>query len=181
MGYEITLKKAWDAIKGLKGIRRVRFFNDEYEVDPSKKSIASVSSKVEAKDYYKILMLHYIANECRISSIEKDRWISFREFDGGKEYYPASKKRTIDPILKKYGNRPEGILERLTGLNAKKLSEGNASISINVFAKINVGIVIWARDEEFDADCNILFNEASKKIFATEDIAVLGGIVASLV
>ena len=178
MGYEASLKKAWGAFgAGLRN-RRIRFLGDEYEVDFSKKKILSLSRNIEAKDYYKILILHYLASENKIRDTEKDKWISFKELEGGKEYFPAFRKRTIEPILKKYGNDPALIFEGARPLGAEKMSAGSAAVSIEAFPGIRVGVVIWARDDDFSADCNILFNENIKKILPTEDVAVLGGIVA---
>ena len=85
MGYDIALKEAWKALDGKSTEKRcVKFISDEYEVDLSKKTIFSLSCNIEAKDYYKILILHYLANEDKVASIEGDAWISFKEMDGGK-------------------------------------------------------------------------------------------------
>jgi hypothetical protein len=180
MSYKEALNKSWEKL-GDSGTCSVRFLNDEYEVDASSRKIFSLSCNIEAKDYYKILILHYLANEKRISEIEKDKWISFKELEGGEAYFSAFRKRAIGPILRKYQENPTAILERIDSLNAQKMDEGNASVSVTAFPKVKVGIVLWARDEEFGADCNMLFNESIKSIFPTEDVAVLGGIVAARV
>lgn len=180
MGYKAALDKSWDTLD-TKGKTYIKFLSDEYEVDASDRKVVSLSCNVEAKDYYKILILHYLANESDVSTIENDKWISFREMDGGQAYFSAFRKRAIEPILRKYGDNPAGLFGRMTSLGAEKLEEGNAGISIRVFEKVKTGIVLWGKDEEFNADCNMLFNEGIKKIFSTEDVAVLGGIIASLV
>lgn len=182
MGYEASLKKAWDALKETEENKSyVKFLSDEYEVNLSQKTISSRSCNIEPKDYYKILILHYLANEGRVPDIERDAWISFKEMEGGEAYFPAFHKRAIEPIIRKYGDNPDAIFERIHSLNAEKINTGNAAISIRAFPKVKVGIVLWAKDEEFASDCNMLFNRGVKKIFPTEDVAVLGGIVASLI
>lgn len=182
MGYEISLKKAWDAFKEPdKEKECVHFLGDEYKIDFSQRTIVSMSCNIEAKDYYKILILHYLANEDKVLDIEKDAWKSFKQMEGGEAYFSAFRKRAIDPILRKYGDNPSAIFERMKTLNAEKIDTGNAGISIQVFQKIRVGIIIWAKDEEFGADCSMLFNQSIDRIFPTEDVAVLGGIVASLI
>ncbi len=159
MGYKIALEKSWEVLQE-SGKKSVRFLNDEYEVDFSKKSVLSLSCNVEAKEYYKILILHYLANEHKVLNIDNDKWISFKELEGGKEYFSAFRKRAIELILRKY-------------------SDSSKDICIQVFPKIKVQVKVWAKDEEFDADCNMLFNESIKAILPTEDVAVLGGIIAS--
>jgi hypothetical protein len=181
MGYEIALKKAWGAVQGI-DIKQeyIKFLNSEYEIDYAEKNIISMSGNAPAKDYYKLLILHYIANENRVLDISNDKWMSFKEMDGGEAYFPAFKKRAIEPILKKYGDNPSGIFERCKYFNAEKIDTGTAAISISAFPKIKIAVILWAKDDEFSAECNMLFNADAREILPTEDIAVLGGITASL-
>lgn len=181
MGYETALKKAWDVVQDA-GVKEqyLKFLNDEYEIDYSEKNIISMSCNTPAKDFYKLLLLHYIANENKVLRLKRDEWISFKDLDGGEAYFPAFKKRAIDPILRKYGDNPSGIFKRASFLNADKINTGAAGISIKAFPKIKVAVILWAKDDEFSADCNMLFNPEIKDIFPTEDVAVLGGITAAL-
>jgi len=181
MGYETALNKAWDALEksGVKE-RYVRFLNDEYEISYSDRNIISMSCNVPAKDYYKLLILHYIANQDKTVSADSDKWISFKELEGGEPYFSAFRKKAIDPILKKYGDNPSAIIERGKSFNAEKIGTGTAAISISAFPKIKIAIILWAKDDEFSAECNMLFNPESRLILSTEDMAVLGGITASL-
>jgi len=181
MGYETALKKSWDALeKSAIRERYVKFFNDEYEINYSERFVISMSCNAPAKDYYKLLILHYIANQDKVVSASIDKWISFKELEGGESYFSAFRKRAIDPIIKKYGDNPSGIIERGKSFNAEKIGAGTAAISINAFPKIKIAIILWAKDEEFSAECNMLFNQEIKEILPTEDAAVLGGIAASL-
>ncbi|OIO34592.1 MAG: hypothetical protein AUJ70_00755 [Candidatus Omnitrophica bacterium CG1_02_40_15] len=182
MGYEVALKKAWEAVQdtGIKQ-RYLKFLNDEYEIDYAEKNIISMSCNTLAKDYYKLLILHYIANENKVLNIGDDKWISFKEMDGGEAYFPAFKKRAVTPILRKYGNNSSSVFERCSSFNAEKIDAGTAAISISAFPKIKIAVILWAKDEEFSADCNMLFNPEIKEILPTEDAAVLGGIIASLI
>ena len=150
-------------------------------MDFNNKKVFSVSCNIEAKDYYKILILHYLANEGKILDIEGDSWKSFKEMEGGQAYFSAFRNRAIEPILRKYGEKPLSMLERAKSFDAEKIETGSAGISIRVFPKVKVGIILWAKDEEFGPDCNVVFNSNADRILPTEDIAVLGGIVASAI
>jgi len=183
MGYSDSLKKAWGAlnVKQIPGKTSVKFLTDTYEINTLNRSIVSMSCNVEPKDYYKIIILHYLINEDRVLGLGDDDWMSFKEMDGGEVYFPAFRKRAIEPIIRKYGENPELIFKRIDVLGAEKIDMGNAAISIRIFPKIRVSIVLWAKDEEFPSECNMLFNRSARDILPTEDAAVLGGIIASLV
>ena len=179
MGYESSLKKAWDACLELGENRQnIMFMNEEYEINRFHKSITSASSKEELKDYYKILVLHYLQKEREIIDIEDDGWISFKELEGGSVYFPTFRKRAVEPILNKYSNDPYEILKTIGRLNGERLQLGNVGISIRVFPKVKVAVILWEKDDEFEAECSMLFNSSIKNLFPTEDVAVLGGIVA---
>ena len=180
MGYELSLNNAWAEFGGLKpDTKQITFLNERYEINLNLKSITSTTNDVELKDYYKILVLHYIINESKVSQIDGEEWISFKEMDGGAIYFPAFRKRAIEPILNKYGDDPAVIYERAGFLNAEKISMGNVGLAVNAFPKVKAAIVLWEKDDEFDAECNMLFNSSVKKILPTEDVAVLGGLIAS--
>ena len=180
MGYQVAVKKAWSDLQRIENQKAcIKFLNDEYEIDFNKKKVFSASCNIEAKDYYKILILHYLADEDKVLNIERDDWKSFKEMEGGQAYFSAFRKRAIEPILRKYGECPLSILERAKSFAAEEIKIGDAGISIRVFPKVKVGIILWARDEEFGPDCNVVFNSSIDRIFPTEDIAVLGGILAS--
>jgi hypothetical protein len=182
MGYDTSIQKAWELLQNVIDERRtVLFLNSKYEVNPWSRTINPVSGNFECLDHHKILLLHYLANEGKVLDIEGEEWISFNSLPGGRIYYPTFHKRAIMPILQKYGDSPDLILGCTRFLDTEKIDIGSAAISIRAFPKIKVGIILYEKDEEFEADCRMLFNDSIKTILSTEDVAVLGGTVASMV
>ena len=113
MGYDTALSKAWSELEGLvrdKDIS-IRFLSDKYNVDLGNKRVLSLSCNAPAKIHISILILHYLKNKLKGLPSINEEWISFKELEGGQGYYPAFKKRAIDPIMRKYGSDPEALLE----------------------------------------------------------------------
>jgi len=183
MGYEPALEKAWSELKDLtkENSFSVKFLTDEYSVDIANREILSLSCNVKAKDYYSILILHYLVKKLKKFLPLTGEWISFQELEGGQGYYPAFKKRAIEPILRKYGTHPESLLELIERFSAKSIQIGDAGIVLEAFENVPVLITLWKGDEEFGPESNILFDRNITQIFCTEDIAVLGGIIANLI
>lgn len=183
MGYEPALEKSWSALSSLtkESSLSTRFLSDEYSVDVKKREILSLSCNAKAKDFYSILILHYLIQESKGLPVLTSEWASFQEFDGGQGYYPAFRKRVIEPILRKYGSNPNALLELVERFPAKTVQFGDAGLVIEAFSQVPVLITLWKGDEEFGPEANMLFDKSIAKIFVTEDIVVLGGIVASLI
>lgn len=180
MGYEIAINKAWEALLKLspEGQSRVSFLGDEYSVDPQTKKVLSLSCNVAAKDFTAILILHYLAAKVRGLPGLSGRWLTFRELSGVEGYEAAFRKRVIEPILNKYGKKPEALLDNLARLKAEKAQQGDIGIVLEAFEGVPALITLWKGDQEFGPEANLLFDANISGIFCTEDIVVLAGLVA---
>ena len=181
MSYEAAINKAWDELVELNPdkIIPVKFLADEYTVDLDKKRVFSLSCNVPAKDFTAILILHYLIRKIRGLPALTSEWVSFKELSGVEGYYPAFRKRAIEPIVRKYGHHPEGILSVLDQLPAKKINQGDVGIVLEALEGVWVLVTLWRPDEEFGPEANMLFDKSITKIFCTEDIVVLAGIIAA--
>ncbi len=179
MTYEPALNKAWEEIQRLttEKVLAVKFFSDEYNVDVAARKILSLSCNIPAKDFVSILLLHYLEQKLKGLPGLTGEWISFKELSSGEAYYPAFRKRAIEPILRKYGSNPQGLLAVLDKGLAQKINQADAAVAMEAFAGVPILVEIWKGDEEFGPEANMLFDRSIAKIFCTEDVAVLGGFV----
>lgn len=180
MGYEVAINKAWDDLFVLKPAQNmsVKFLADEYSVDTKARKVISLSCNVPAKDFTAILILHYLAQKLKGLPALAGEWLTFRELSGVEGYLAAFRKRSIEPIIKKYGGNPEGISAVLERLPARKINEADAAVIVEAFEGVPVLIKLWHKDEDFGPDANIFFDRSITGIFCTEDIVVLAGAVA---
>ncbi len=180
MSYEIALQKSWEELAKLNPgkILSVKFLADEYTVDFADKRVLSLSCNVAAKDFTAILILHYLAHKLKGLPVLAGEWMDFKEISGVEGYQDAFRKRAIEPIIRKYGSNPEGVLSVLERLPGKKAEEGDVGIVLEAFEDVPVLITLWRGDDEFGPDANILFDRSITRIFSTEDIVVLAGFIA---
>ncbi len=177
MGYEQALEKAWAEISGLAPEKQLslKFLNDNYSINTEARSVLSESCNVPAKTYLSILLLHYLIRKFRPKGPVKPtgEWIDFNQLEGGEEYYPTFKKRTISHLLRKYGKAPEAILKVSERLPVKTADKGDVGIVVYPFVDVPILITMWKADDEFGPDANILFDRTIADVFCTEDIVVL--------
>ncbi len=183
MGYETALTKAWEQLAELKSAQTltVKFLADEYGLDTVSRKVFSLACNVPAKDFTAVIILHYAAHVLKGKIQPDGEWVSFKELSGVEGYYEAFRKRAIEPIIRKYGKHPESLLTVLARLPAKKAQQGDVGIIVEVFADVPALITVWAGDDEFGPDANILFDRSITRIFCTEDIMVLAQMVAGAV
>lgn len=181
MGYEAAKSKAWEELVKLNPGERllVKFLADEYVINLEARKVISLGCNVPAKDFPSVLILHYLIQKLKGLAALTNEWLPFRELSGIEGYYPAFKKRAIEPIISKYGKNPGGIFAVLERLPSKKAEGADAAIILETFAGVPILIRLWGQDEEFGPDANIFFDKSITQIFCTEDIVVLAGIAAS--
>lgn len=181
MGYDVALNKAWADLLKLKPNEpvSVKFLADEYTIDLGGRKVLSLSCNAPAKDFTSILILHYLAQQLKCLPRLTNEWLSFRELSGVEGYWLAFRKRAIEPIIRKYGSKPEAILDDLDRLPAKRVDQGDIGLVVEAFAGVPALVELWRKDDEFSPEANILFDKSITKIFCTEDIVVLAGIIAS--
>lgn len=180
MGYEIAIKKAWAELQSFKEPHEtsVRFLADTYTVDHKNRMIMSLSCNAPAKEFTSVLILHYLIQKAKGLPRLTGQWLNFRELSGIEGYYEAFRRRSLEPVIRKYGANPQGIVFCLERFSGKKAEGGDASVVIETFAQVPALIKIWGKDEEFGADANMFFDASINHIFCTEDIVVLAQIVA---
>lgn len=178
--YKVALNRAWGNLITLtdKAQFEIKFLEDRYSIDLNTRAIFSLSCNIPANETISVLLLHYLISDLKGIPPLKNEWISFKDVPEGPYYYPAYRRRSIEPIIRKYGENPEGLLTFLEKLNAKQIKIGDIGIQFNAFEKVPVAVSVWKKDEEFDAEANVLFDANITGIFPTEDIVVLAGLIA---
>jgi hypothetical protein len=121
------------------------------------------------------LIMHYLIQAKGFPLTEN--WITFREIPSGEFYYSAFVQRAKAPLVKTFGDRPDLLVELGLKLGGIKGAEGDVSLYFKVFPRVPVCLVLWAGDDEFPPDGNLLFDSSISKYLSAEDIAVLSGMV----
>lgn len=181
MGYEAALDKAWQDLVSLSPDKRLSasFLGDEYSLDLESRRILSLSCNIAAKEFYAILILHYLYRKLQGLLAPSGQWLTFRELSGVEGYAQAFRRRCIEPLIRKYGDNPKAIFAAAEKFAAVRAAGPEPAVTFEAFELVPVLIKIWGKDSEFSADANIYFDAGITRIFCTEDIVVLAGIIAS--
>ncbi len=124
-----------------------------------------------------ILLLHYLQG-CGKAQLA-NKLVTFREFEGGALYYTAFKSRSIDLLLRTFGQKTELLRQIGDAIHAEPMHMGDVSFKTYFFPKMPVVVVIWLGDDEVPSSANVLFDANAGKILPTEDISHVGGEVCS--
>ena len=122
-----------------------------------------------------VLILHYMS--AGMIPLASGRWISYREIPGAAFYFGAFVKRAVEPLKKVFGNNISGFSRAAVKLDGIKIEGGDAAFEFRVLPTIPLQLILWAGDDEFPAEANILFDDTIGQILSPEDVAWLAGMV----
>ena len=122
-----------------------------------------------------VLVLHYMLPE-HIPA-PSGKWIAYREIPGASFYFSAFVKRAIEPLKKVFGQNASGLAKASKTLHGKVVEPGDAAFEFQIFPKVPLQVILWAGDDEFPAEANILFDHTMGDIMSPEDAAWLAGML----
>jgi hypothetical protein len=155
---------------------RVPFLNRVYRIGfPELTFEDEADSQKEVPIQEQILILHYMLPPALPPLT--DNWLSYREIPGASFYYSSFVRRAIDPLKKVFGQNIDGFLRSGDLLGGKIIDTGDAGYEFRLFPNIRVRLILWAGDEEFPAEANMVFDENIGSMLSPEDIAWLAGML----
>jgi hypothetical protein len=154
----------------------VRFWEKDYIVGYPEISVEEVETGQEASIAIKILILHYLINAD--GTPLADSWVAFRELPDGRVYDAAFRRRANLRLAQTFGSDLDGFVAAAKSLGGMRLTYGDAAFLFPMFSRLRLAAVLYLADEEFPASANVLFDAAADHYLPTEDLAVLGGMLA---
>ena len=155
---------------------RVPFLNRVFRVRyPYFEFSDQTDADIEIPIQEQILILHYmLAPDAQPITAQ---WVAYREIPGASFYFSAFVKRAIDPLKYVFGQNLAGLSKAAALLNGRPIEPGDVGFEFDVLPNIPLQLILYAADEEFPAEANILFDRTIGEILSPEDIAWLAGML----
>jgi hypothetical protein len=173
----LRAETSYEALAPAGGQFQVPFFGMPHHILWPEGSVLRAADREPADIATSIVLLHYLltADGTPMGS----KWIAFRELPGGLGYNAAFQGRANSRLARAFGADLGAFETAAHALGGERLTFGDASFLFRVLPRMWLAVVLHLSDEEFPADANVLFDAAASHYLPTEDLAVLGGIMAS--
>jgi hypothetical protein len=167
----------YESVDANSGRFLVPFFGTLHSVAWPQGSVQTTSDGKETDIWVQILLLHYLltADGMPLAS----EWIAFRNLPGGLGYDAAFQGRANRRIAGIFGTDVGIFAAAAHSLDGEQLSFGDDSYLFRVLPRVWLAVVLYLADEDFSASAQVLFDGAASHYLPTEDLAVLGGMLAS--
>jgi len=136
--------------------------NTQYAVNLGDRRISVVrddSSSKSAGFMEQLCILAYLLNAKDIPPAEK--LVKAESLPGGQFFFRGPHSLPTEKLEKAFGDDPEGLIRASQRFDAEECEFGDASIRLYALPRIPLTLVIWRKDEEFDARASILFDQTA--------------------
>ncbi len=107
----------------------------------------------------------------------KGEWKTFREMPWGEMYIKPYTGRVLTRAAFTFGTRVEKFRAACEKLGAIALPNGDAGFEFTLIGDYRMRILVWAGDEEFPPNTQVLYTDNFVEAFAAEDRVVAGDIL----
>ena len=106
---------------------------------------------------------------------------TFREMPWGELYIQPFTGRCLTRAAFTFGTRVEKFAAAMEKLGAQKLKYGEAGYELELLPGYAMRLIVWAGDDEFPPNSQILYSDNFAEGFSAEDRVVAGDILISVV
>lgn len=153
----------------------LKYLNIPYYVDLKSGRIVDTKDEDVLPLRDRIILLHYLTDAK--GSPFSGKLITYAQIEGGRFYFPVFHKRTVEPMIRFFSEKPEILIEVSKDLEAQRERYGDVSISLMPLPHIKMYLILWKGDDDVPPNGNILFDKNITDYLCAEDIAVLTEIV----
>ncbi len=119
----------------------------------------------------RVLALRYVKLSC--GAEETGEWVAYRDLPGGK-FYAATLVPTVEqPLARVFGYRTGALTAAAAPLAGERADYGDESFVFRAFPRVPLLVVLHRGDEEFPADCRVLFDRCCSRYLNTDDLKIL--------
>lgn len=124
-------------------------------------------------------LLRYLL-ECKTVKWNGD-WKTFREMPWGELYIKPYTGRVLTRAAFTLGTRVEAFRKAAEDMGAVPVQHGDAGYQFELVGGYQMQIMVWAGDEEFPPNAQVLYSDNFAEGFAAEDRVVAGDILISAI
>lgn len=150
----------------------MRLFGQDVLVVPPEFEVVAAGSGRGVSLGDRILALHYLQHDLPVAPA--GLLITFRELPGGPFYFGPFCSRSVTPLVRRIGNDLDLLRRNLGRFDWQAVAMGDFAARIHAIGRIEATLVYHIGDDEMGPQAELLFDGCIKRVYCTEDVAVIG-------
>jgi hypothetical protein len=157
------------------GNLRLEFLRREYVIDHAQWTVQRAEDNAVPAALVQSLILTYLHTADGTLPIE--RWMGFRELPDGLFYASAFQGYTGAALVRDLNGDVAAFKHTSEKLQGAAVAIGEAGYAFQILPRLKLAVVMWAGDDEFPAQAQVLFQESAPHYLVTEGLAIVGSLL----
>ncbi|HSQ03735.1 MAG TPA: DUF3786 domain-containing protein [Burkholderiales bacterium] len=157
------------------GNLRVEFLRREYVIDQAEWTVMRTDDEAAPPSLMQSLILTYLYTADGTPPI--DRWMGFRELPNGLFYAQAFQGYTGAVLVRDLNGDVATFKRASEKRQGAALAMGDAGYAFRVLPHLKLAVIMWAGDDEFPAQAQVLFQESAPHYLITDGLALVGSLL----
>jgi hypothetical protein len=157
------------------GDLRVEFLRREYVIDHAEWIVKRADDGAAPPSLMQSLILTYLYTADGTPPI--DRWRGFRELPNGLFYAQAFQGYTGAELVRDLDGEVAAFKRASEKLQGVALALGDAGYIFQVLPRLKLAVLMWAGDDEFPSQAQVLFQESAPHYLITDGLAIIGSLL----
>ena len=174
-----SVKERLSAVKWENGEFYVNLLGREFAIAHPEYAIRALDGGKIPPLSTQTFMLRYLL-ECK-DVAWGGQWKTFREMPWGEMYITPYTGRVLTRAAFTFGTRVPAFKAACEKMGAMPLSHGDAGYQFELVSGYSIQILVWAGDEEFPPNAQVIYSDNFAQGFAAEDRVVAGDILISTI
>lgn len=151
------LVKRLPELKREKDYMTIWHFGVKFGISEKDGSIICMSED-RKPDVTEMLNIYTLLGYVKPHAFFMNKWVPFADLRGARPFGPAYKAGVTDVFAATFSGHQEELKKAFEKLNGKVLPQGDAGYEIRAFDCMPMRFYFWDKDDEFEAQANILFD-----------------------
>ena len=174
-----SVKERLSAVKWENGEFYINLLGREFAIAHPEYAIRALDGGKIPPLSTQTFMLRYLL-ECK-DVAWGGQWKTFREMPWGEMYITPYTGRVLTRAAFTFGTRVPAFKAACEKMGAMPLSHGDAGYQFELVSGYSIQILVWAGDEEFPPNAQVIYSDNFAEAFAAEDRVVAGDILISTI
>ena len=154
---KMELMKKLPELKQEDGYLKIVHFGVPFGVRESDGKIERLDGKTEA-NATEMLNIYTLLGYAKEGAFIMDKWVPFADLRNARPFAPAYQIGETDVFSATFSGHEKELREAFQKLDGRELPQGDVGYEIRAFDCMPMRFFFWERDEEFEAQGNILFD-----------------------
>lgn len=141
----------------------VPILGEDYRANITEHKIMDAEGSLVDEFDKTLLILTYLTN-CTDEDVE-DEWVGGKSLKNGMVFFKGGHSLPTKDLIEKFGDNEEGFHAAAKALNGDPTDDGDAAYRFHLLPKVPIKVIMWFKDNEFEASASILFDKTIEDMF----------------